>query len=180
MPCFRRRNPRRAAFAAAIHAVRQLCAVCRVQFQKANLSPRCRFIPANLYADRAAASMSDALDRYYAIATRSFASGGMAPRSGTVSTALSRAQNKYAAFLRDDSAKRRARHRAHQRRTHLANLHLAKRSMTELVVDDYFVDPPAKTHRRARSRAQRAGQRKKHTSSSIAKASSERRMRKVR
>ena len=104
------------------------------------------FLPANLYAKiEPAASMSDALDRYYADRDQivRIRRHGAALRH-TVSTALSRAQNKYAAFLetiQQSDAHDTARISGE---LILANLHLAKPGMTELVVDDYFVDPPAK------------------------------------
>jgi predicted ribosome quality control (RQC) complex YloA/Tae2 family protein len=104
------------------------------------------FFPAGLFARvERAESMSEALDRYYADRDQivRIRRHGSALRH-TVSTALSRAQNKYAAFLEA----------THQSEAHdtaritgeliLANLHLAKPGMRELVVDDYFVDPPAK------------------------------------
>ena len=92
-----------------------------------------------------AESMSAALDRYYADRDQivRIRRHGAALRH-TVSTALSRAQNKYAAFLetiQQSSAQETARINGE---LILANLHLTKPGQTELVVDDYFVDPPAK------------------------------------
>ncbi len=102
--------------------------------------------PNGLYARvEPAQSMSAALDRYYADRDQivRIRRHGAALRH-TVSTALSRAQNKYAAFWET----------IHQSDAHdtsringeliLANLHLAKPGMQELIVDDFFVDPPAK------------------------------------
>lgn len=104
------------------------------------------FVPAGLYARvEPANSMSEALDRYYGDRDQimRIRRHGAALRH-TVSTALSRAQNKYAAFLetmQQSEAHDTARINGE---LILANLHLAKPGMRELVVDDYFVDPPAK------------------------------------
>ena len=104
------------------------------------------FLPSGLYARvERVDSMSAALDRFYAERDQivRIRRHGAALRH-TVSTALSRAQNKYAAFLET----------IQQSETHdtarsngellLANLHLARPGMQEMIVDDYFVDPPAK------------------------------------
>lgn len=104
------------------------------------------FLPSGMFARvEPAPSMSEALDRYYGDRDQivRIRRHGAALRH-TVSTALSRAQNKYAAFWEATQ----------QSETHdtaringeliLANLHLARPGMQELVVDDYFVDPPAK------------------------------------
>lgn len=104
------------------------------------------FLPAGHYAriDRMN-SMSEALDRYYADRdqiVRIRRHGAMLRH--TVSSALSRAQNKYAAFLetiQQSDAHETARISGE---LILANLHLARPGQRELVVDDYFVDPPAK------------------------------------
>ena len=90
-------------------------------------------------------TMSAALDRYYVDRDQivRIRRHGSALRH-TVSTALSRAQNKYAAFLetiQQSSAQETARISGE---LILANLHLAKPGQSELIVDDYFVDPPAK------------------------------------
>ena len=90
-------------------------------------------------------TMSVALDRYYVDRDQivRIRRHGSALRH-TVSTALSRAQNKYAAFLetiQQSSAQETARISGE---LILANLHLAKPGQSELIVDDYFVDPPAK------------------------------------
>jgi len=104
------------------------------------------FMPAGLYARvEPASSMSEALDRYYGDRDQimRIRRHGAALRH-TVSTALSRAQNKYAAFweaMQQSEAHDTARVNGE---LILANLHLAKPGMRELVVDDYFVDPPAK------------------------------------
>ncbi len=102
--------------------------------------------PSGLYSRlEPAQSMSEALDRYYADRDQivRISRHGAALRH-TVTTALSRAQNKYAAFWET----------IHQSDAHdvartsgeliLANLHLARPGQRELIVDDYFVDPPAK------------------------------------
>jgi len=104
------------------------------------------FTPAGLYARvEPANSMSEALDRYYGDRDQimRIRRHGAALRH-TVSTALSRAQNKYAAFweaMQQSEAHDTARVNGE---LILANLHLTKPGMRELVVDDYFVDPPAK------------------------------------
>ena len=104
------------------------------------------FQPQGLYARiEPMSSMNEALERYYADRDRIV---GTRRRSGalrsTVSSALSRTQNKYAAFLdsiRQTEAFETARVNGE---LILANLHLARPGMSELVVDDYFVDPPVK------------------------------------
>jgi predicted ribosome quality control (RQC) complex YloA/Tae2 family protein len=104
------------------------------------------FLPSGMFARvEPAKSMSDALDRYYGDRDQivRIRRHGAALRH-TVSTALSRAQNKYAAFLEtilQSDAHDTARINGE---LILANLHLAKPGLRELVVDDYFVDPPAK------------------------------------
>jgi len=104
------------------------------------------FAPAGLYARvEPANSMSEALDRYYGDRDQimRIRRHGAALRH-TVSTSLSRAQNKYAAFwetMQQSEAHDTARINGE---LILANLHLAKPGMRELIVDDYFVDPPAK------------------------------------
>ena len=104
------------------------------------------FYPSGLYARlEPAQSMSEALDRYYADRDQivRIRRHGAALRH-TVSTALSRAQNKYAAFW--ESIHQSDAHDAARANGELilANLHLARPGMRELIVDDYFVDPPAK------------------------------------
>ncbi len=104
------------------------------------------FLPSSLYARvEPVASMSEALDRYYADRDQivRIRRHGAALRH-TVSSALSRAQNKYAAFLETiqqsdvhDTARING-------ELILANLHLARPGMQEMIVDDYFADPPAK------------------------------------
>ena len=104
------------------------------------------FLPSNLYAKiEPAASMSDALDRYYADRDQivRIRRHGAALRH-TVSTALSRAQNKYAAFLETIQQSEAHDTARTSGELILANLHLAKPGMKELIVDDYFVDPPTK------------------------------------
>jgi len=104
------------------------------------------FVPVGLYARiEPMSSMSEALDRYYADRDQivRIRRHGSALRH-TVSTSLSRAQNKYAAFLetiQQSDAHDTARINGE---LILANLHLSRPGMRELVVDDYFVDPPAK------------------------------------
>ena len=103
-------------------------------------------IPADLYARvEPFPSMSEVLDRFYADRDQivRMRRHGAALRH-TVSTALSRAQNKYAAFL--DAIRQSGAHEAARVSGELilANLHLAKPGLKELVVDDYFADPPAK------------------------------------
>lgn len=104
------------------------------------------FLPSGLYARvERFPSMSEALDRYYAdrdLLVRIRRHG--AALRHTVSTALSRAQNKYAAFLETiqqsdslDTARQNG-------ELLLSNLHRATPGLSELIVDDYFVDPPAR------------------------------------
>lgn len=104
------------------------------------------FLPDGMYARvEPFDSMSAALDRYYAdrdLLVRIHRHG--ASLRHTVSTALSRAQNKYAAFsdaILQTDAYEDARLSGE---LILANLHLAKPGMDELIVDDYFADPPQK------------------------------------
>ena len=104
------------------------------------------FLPVGLYARvEPMNSMSEALDRYYADRDQivRIRRHGAALRH-TVSSALSRAQNKYAAFL--ETIQQSDAHDAARINGELilANLHLAKPGMREMIVDDYFVDPPAK------------------------------------
>lgn len=104
------------------------------------------FLPSGLYARvERFPSMSEALDRYYAdrdLLVRIRRHG--ATLRHTVTTALSRAQNKYAAFLETiqqsdslDLARRNG-------ELLLSNLHRATPGLSELIVDDYFVDLPAR------------------------------------
>ena len=104
------------------------------------------FLPVGLYARiEPMNSMSEALDRYYADRDQivRIRRHGAALRH-TVSSALSRAQNKYAAFL--ETIQQSDVHDAARINGELilANLHLSKPGMQEMIVDDYFVDPPAK------------------------------------
>ena len=104
------------------------------------------FLPSGLYARvERVDSMSAALDRFYAERDQivRIRRHGAALRH-TVSTALSRAQNKYAAFL--ETIQQSEAHDAARSNGELllANLHLARPGMQEMIVDDYFVDPPAK------------------------------------
>ncbi len=104
------------------------------------------FLPCGQYARvEQAAGMSEALDRYYAGRDQivRIRRHGAALRHA-VSAALSRAQNKYAAFwdaIHQGDAYESARADGE---LILANLHLAKPGMRELIVDDYTADPPAK------------------------------------
>ncbi|MEN6338910.1 MAG: NFACT family protein [Clostridiaceae bacterium] len=89
--------------------------------------------------------MSDALDRYYADrdAIVRIRRHGSDLRK-VVSNALSRAQNKFAAF--QDAIAQTGQYeeaRVNGELT-LANLHLCRPGASELIVDDYFVDPPVK------------------------------------
>lgn len=103
------------------------------------------FLPNGMFARvERANSMSEALDRYYGDRDQivRIRRHGAALRH-TVATALSRAQNKYAAFLetiQQSDAHDTARVNGE---LILANLHLTKPGLRELVVDDYFADPPA-------------------------------------
>ena len=104
------------------------------------------FLPVGLYARiEPMNSMSEALDRYYADRDQivRIRRHGAALRH-TVSSALSRAQNKYAAFL--ETIQQSDAHDAARINGELilANLHLSKPGMQEMIVDDYFIDPPAK------------------------------------
>ena len=104
------------------------------------------FLPSGLYArvDRFP-SMSEALDRYYAdrdLLVRIRRHG--AALRHTVSTALSRAQNKYAAFLESIQQSDSLDLARQNGELLLSNLHRATPGLSELIVDDYFVDPPAR------------------------------------
>ncbi len=104
------------------------------------------FVPTGLYARvEPAQTMSEALDRYYADRDQvvKIRRHGAALRH-TVSTALSRAQNKYAAFW--DMTQQSEAHETARINGELilANLYLSKPGMRELIVDDYCSDPPAK------------------------------------
>lgn len=90
-------------------------------------------------------SMSEALDRYYAdrdLLVRIRRHG--AALRHTVSTALSRAQNKYAAFLETIQQSDSLDLARQNGELLLSNLHRATPGLSELIVDDYFVDPPAR------------------------------------
>ncbi len=104
------------------------------------------FLPVGLYARiEPASGMSEALDRYYANRDQivRIRRHGAALRH-TVSTALSRAQNKYAAFLQTILSENEHESARISGELILANLHLAKPGQSELIVDDYFADPPVK------------------------------------
>jgi predicted ribosome quality control (RQC) complex YloA/Tae2 family protein len=92
-----------------------------------------------------AASMSDALDRFYADRDEIVRKrrNGSSLRH-TVSSALSRAQNKYAAFLETILQTESFENARVNGELILANLHHAKPGQSELIVDDYFLNPPAK------------------------------------
>lgn len=104
------------------------------------------FLPRGMYARvEPCVSMSEALDRYYAgrdlmIRIRRH---GAALRH-TVSTALGRAQNKYAAFWESIHQSEQIESLRLNGELILSNLHLAKPGQSELIVDDYFADPLAK------------------------------------
>jgi predicted ribosome quality control (RQC) complex YloA/Tae2 family protein len=104
------------------------------------------FLPNGMYARvEPFPGMSAALDRYYAerdLLVRIRRHG--ASLRHTVSTALSRAQHKYAAFseaILQTDAYEDARVTGE---LILANLHLARPGMDELIVEDFFADPPQK------------------------------------
>ncbi len=104
------------------------------------------FAPEGLYPHmEPIPTMNEALERYYADRDRIVsARRRSAALRHTVSSALSRTQNKYAAFLdtiRQTDAFETARINGELL---LANLHLSKPGMNEIIVDDYFSDPPAK------------------------------------
>lgn len=104
------------------------------------------FLPSGLFARvEPVLTMSEALDRYYADRDQivRIRRHGAALRH-TVSTSLSRAQNKYAAFLETISQSESHENARISGELILANLHLSKPGQRELIVDDYFVDPPAK------------------------------------
>ena len=104
------------------------------------------FLPSGLYARvEPFSSMSDALDRYYAdrdLLVRIRRHG--AALRHTVSTALSRAQNKYAAFLETIQQSGSLDLARQNGELLLSNLHRATPGLSELIVDDYFADPPAR------------------------------------
>ena len=104
------------------------------------------FLPSGMYSNvEPCASMSEALDRCYAdrdLITRIRRHGSALKH--TAATALSRAQNKYAAFL--ETINQSEAHDTARRNGELilANLHMAKPGQSALIVDDYFSDPPEK------------------------------------
>ncbi len=104
------------------------------------------FLPNRLYARvERFPSMCEALDRYYAdrdLLVRIRRHG--AALRHTVSTALSRAQNKYAAFLETIQQSDSLDLARQNGELLLSNLHRATPGLSELIVDDYFVDPPAR------------------------------------
>jgi len=104
------------------------------------------FLPSGLYARvERFPSMSEALDRYYAdrdLLVRIRRHG--AALRHTVSTALSRAQNKYAAFLETIQQSDSLDLARQNGELLLSNLHRATPGLSELIVDDYFTDPPAR------------------------------------
>ena len=104
------------------------------------------FFPDGLFARvEPFASISDALDRYYAdrdllVRMRRHS----AALRHTVSTALSRAQNKYAAFLETIQSSDSLDLARQNGELLLANLHRVAPGQSELIVDDYFTDPPSR------------------------------------
>jgi predicted ribosome quality control (RQC) complex YloA/Tae2 family protein len=104
------------------------------------------FLPGERFAKtEPVQTMNEALERYYADRDRIVNTRRRsAALRHTVSTALSRAQNKYAAFLETIHGSDSFEAARMNGELILANLHLAKSGMRELVVDDYFADPPAR------------------------------------
>lgn len=104
------------------------------------------FYPDGLYSRvEPVPRLSDALDRYYAerdaiVRTRRHG----ADLKRTVSAALSRAQNKYAAFSEAILGAEKLETFREQGELILANLHLCRAGASEVIVDDYFCDPPQK------------------------------------
>lgn len=104
------------------------------------------FEPVGMFARvEAFERMSDALDRYYADrdAIVRIRRHGSDLRK-VVSNALSRAQNKYAAFQEAIAQTGQYEEARVNGELTLANLHLFRPGASELIVDDYFADPPAK------------------------------------
>jgi predicted ribosome quality control (RQC) complex YloA/Tae2 family protein len=90
-------------------------------------------------------NMSDALDRYYAgrdALVRIRRHGGELRK--TVSNALRRAQNKYAAFVEAITGTERFEEARTYGELILANLHLVRPGADELIALDYCADPPQK------------------------------------
>ncbi|MCE5189080.1 MAG: NFACT family protein [Eubacteriales bacterium] len=104
------------------------------------------FLPDGLFAHIVpCSSMGESLDRYYAdrdLLVRIRRHG--ASLRHTVSTALSRAQNKYAAFLEAIQQSDSLDLARQNGELLLANLHRITAGQSELIVEDYFADPPAK------------------------------------
>ena len=104
------------------------------------------FLPGDLFARVIPySSMGESLDRYYAdrdLLVRIRRHG--ASLRHTVSTALSRAQNKYAAFLETIQQSDSLDLARQNGELLLANLHRVTAGQSELIVEDYFADPPAK------------------------------------
>ena len=104
------------------------------------------FLPNGQYArTEQFTSMSAALDRFYAdrdqiVRIRRHS----AALRHAVSSALSRAQNKYAAFLETIGQTEALENARVSGELILSNLHRTKPGQAELAVDDYFVDPPVK------------------------------------
>ena len=104
------------------------------------------FLPSGLFSRvESFDSMSGALDRYYAdrdLLVRIRRHGSALKHA--VSTALSRAQNKYAAFLETIQQSDSLDLARQNGELLLANLHRVSPGASELIVDDYFTDPPAR------------------------------------
>lgn len=104
------------------------------------------FLPNGMYAHvEPFPTMCEALDRYYAdrdLFVRIRRHG--AALRHTVSSALSRAQNKYAAFLETINQADAYDVARQNGELLLANLHRVTPGQSELIVDDYFANPPAR------------------------------------
>ncbi len=104
------------------------------------------FLPSGLYSRvESFHSMSGVLDRYYAdrdLLVRIRRHGSALKHA--VSTALSRAQNKYAAFLETIQQSDSLDLARQNGELLLANLHRVSPGASELIVEDYFIDPPAR------------------------------------
>ena len=104
------------------------------------------FLPHGMYSRiESCESMSEALDRYYSGRDLSIRiRRHSAALRHTISTALGRTQNKYSALWETINQSDQNETLRRNGELILANLHLAKPGQSELIVDDYFAEPPVK------------------------------------
>lgn len=104
------------------------------------------FLPHDMYSRiEPYESMSEALDRYYSGRDLSIRiRRHSAALRHTISVALGRTQNKYAALWDTINQSDQNETLRLNGELILANLHLAKPGQSELILDDYFAEPPVK------------------------------------